>query len=110
MVRLGELSFAFYMVHILVTRVAEFVLPHRPQLPPLPALGASAAVFAASLAAAWMLYEWVERPGRNLITSLARHPARTGDKTPRAAVPHQPGDAPEAGAEAGTGRRLQLTS
>jgi peptidoglycan/LPS O-acetylase OafA/YrhL len=105
MVRLGELSFAFYMVHILVTRVAEFVLPHRPQLPPLPALGASAAVFAASLAAAWMLYEWVERPGRNLIASLTRHPAR-----PTEPAGHQATDTPDAGAEAGTGRRLQLTS
>jgi peptidoglycan/LPS O-acetylase OafA/YrhL len=83
------------MVHILVTRVAEVVLPHRPQLPPLPALGASAAVFVASLAAAWILYEWVERPGRNLIASLAKRP------------PDRPVET-EAPVEAG--RTLQLTS
>jgi peptidoglycan/LPS O-acetylase OafA/YrhL len=101
-VRLGELSFAFYMVHILVTRVAEFVLPHRPQLPPLPALGASAAVFAVSLAAAWMLYEWVERPGRDLIASLAKRPAKPQvDQRPPVKVE-------TAGTEAG--RSLQLTS
>jgi peptidoglycan/LPS O-acetylase OafA/YrhL len=67
LIRLGELSFAFYMVHILVTRMAEFVLPHRPELPPLTALFTALALFAASLGLAWVLYEWVERPGRDLV-------------------------------------------
>jgi peptidoglycan/LPS O-acetylase OafA/YrhL len=116
MVRLGELSFAFYMVHILVTRVAEFVLPHRPQLPPVPALGAAVAVFAASLAAAWMLYEWVERPGRDLIASVAKravnpHP----DGAARAAKPGAGVPPPVPAGSAATdenesARGLQLTS
>lgn len=67
MVRLGELSFAFYMIHILVTRLAEVVLPHRPNLPTLPALAVSVTLFAISLGCAWLLYEWIERPGRQAV-------------------------------------------
>lgn len=74
-VRLGELSFAFYMVHILVTRLAEFVLPHRPHLAPLPALAVTSVLFAVSLGFAYALYEWVERPGRKLIMGI-RLPSR----------------------------------
>jgi peptidoglycan/LPS O-acetylase OafA/YrhL len=84
-VRLGELSFAFYMVHILVTRLAEFVVPHRPHFAPLPALATASVVFAVSLGFAWMLYEWVERPGKDLVLGSPKpreaEPALSDDST-----------------------------
>jgi peptidoglycan/LPS O-acetylase OafA/YrhL len=58
LVGLGEISYAFYLVHLSVLMVAEHVLP--------PAF-ASAIGLAASLAAAWLLHVSVERPMRTLI-------------------------------------------
>jgi len=57
-VRLGEISYAFYLVHLSVVIVAEHVLP--------PAL-VTAAALAASLGAAWLLHVSVERPLRAVI-------------------------------------------
>ncbi|PWI44797.1 acyltransferase [Streptomyces sp. ICBB 8177] len=68
LVRLGELSFAFYMIHLLVIRAVEAVFhSYSPHLPPLPAFGVTAAVFATSLGFAWLLYEGVECPARRLV-------------------------------------------
>ncbi|MET9652177.1 acyltransferase [Streptomyces sp. NPDC006460] len=67
LVRLGEWSFAFYMIHILVMRAAEHLLGRHPELEPGPALALATAVFAVSLGLSWGLYRWVEQPGRRCI-------------------------------------------
>jgi peptidoglycan/LPS O-acetylase OafA/YrhL len=68
LVRLGELSFSFYMIHLLAIRAGERLFhAYYPHLPALPALAATGAALAASLALAWLLYEAVERPGRRLL-------------------------------------------
>jgi peptidoglycan/LPS O-acetylase OafA/YrhL len=63
LVRLGELSFAFYMVHILVLHAGSATLRTLPA-----PIGADAAL-ATSLTLAWLIYEGVERPARRLIMS-----------------------------------------
>jgi peptidoglycan/LPS O-acetylase OafA/YrhL len=57
-VRLGEISYAFYLVHFTVLIVAEHVLPR--------AFVTAAALFA-TLAIAWLLHLGVERPMRAVI-------------------------------------------
>jgi peptidoglycan/LPS O-acetylase OafA/YrhL len=58
LVRLGEISYAFYLVHVSVLMVAEHVLP---------AAFVSVVALAGSLAAAWLLHVSVERPLRAAI-------------------------------------------
>ncbi len=58
LVRLGEISYAFYLVHLSVLMVAEHVLPA-----PFVSVGA----LAVSLATAWALHASVERPLRGAI-------------------------------------------
>jgi peptidoglycan/LPS O-acetylase OafA/YrhL len=62
LVRLGELSFAFYMVHGLVVSYGYLwtVQGHHWSL--LPSLGLLLAAFAASLALALAMFTWVESP------------------------------------------------
>jgi peptidoglycan/LPS O-acetylase OafA/YrhL len=73
LVRLGELSFAFYMIHLLVLRAATNVLPYPyPHLGALMGVAATATAFAVSLFLAWCLYEAVERPGRRLLLRRRR--------------------------------------
>jgi peptidoglycan/LPS O-acetylase OafA/YrhL len=76
LVRLGELSFAFYMIHILMVRVGEALFARRPHLPVWPALGASVALFVASLTMAWLLYELIEKPARRLLVRSRRKKLR----------------------------------
>jgi len=64
LVRLGELSFAFYMIHLLVLRAAIGLLGTSPHFPFPEALVATTLAFALSLALAWVLYEAVECPAR----------------------------------------------
>ncbi|MFE6814850.1 acyltransferase family protein [Streptomyces sp. NPDC057675] len=75
LVRLGQRSFAFYMIHILVMRTVELALGHRPQLDAYPALCVTVATLALSLALAQALYVCVERPARRLL--LPARPARS---------------------------------
>ncbi|MEU2060363.1 acyltransferase [Streptomyces sp. NPDC013455] len=75
MVRLGELSFAFYMVHLLVLRAATTLLGTKPHFGVLAGLAVTAALFAVSLALSWVLYEGVERPARRLLLRRGRRPA-----------------------------------
>jgi peptidoglycan/LPS O-acetylase OafA/YrhL len=68
LVRLGELSFAFYMIHILVVRVGENLFARHPRLPAVEALAWSALVFSVALGLSWVLYEAIENPARKLLT------------------------------------------
>ena len=59
-VRLGEISYAFYLVHLTILMLAEHVVP---------AALVSVVALAVSLAAAWLLHVSVERPLRTAIRS-----------------------------------------
>lgn len=66
-IKLGELSFAFYMIHLLVMRTGEYVFRAHPMEGW--AWGSVAVVvsFTLSLTAAWLLHTYVEKPMRRLI-------------------------------------------
>ncbi|MFE7524750.1 acyltransferase family protein [Kitasatospora sp. NPDC057542] len=87
LVRLGEWSFAFYMIHILVMRTGEALFGDQPHLATVPALATTAAAFALSLTLAWALYAGVERPGRRLL--LRSQPASRRSMTAHTHVPSQ---------------------
>ncbi|MBY8840258.1 acyltransferase [Streptomyces sp. SP2-10] len=72
MVRLGELSFAFYMIHLLVLRAGTSLLGTKPRFGALGGVAVTAAAFAVSLALAWVLYEAVECPARRLLLRRRR--------------------------------------
>ncbi|MGW4160750.1 acyltransferase family protein [Streptomyces sp. NPDC004788] len=77
--RLGEWSFAFYMIHLLVMRAAEQLLGVNPELETEPALALTTAVGAVSLGLSWALYRWVEQPGRRWILRSPRTAGRSTD-------------------------------
>lgn len=83
LVRLGELSFAFYMVHLLVLRTARSLIGVTPRFGVAEGLAATAAVFTVSLGLSWVLYEAVERPARKLL--LRERPSRAARRTAAAA-------------------------
>ncbi|MEU7562732.1 acyltransferase family protein [Streptomyces eurythermus] len=93
MVRLGELSFAFYMVHLLVLRAATTVLGSKPRFGPFAGLAVSATAFAVSLGLSWVLYEAVERPARRLLLRR-RRPAARRDPVPARREAPTPAPAP----------------
>ncbi|MEU6671957.1 acyltransferase [Streptomyces sp. NPDC046727] len=72
MVRLGELSFAFYMIHLLVLRAATDLLGRKPHFGLLAGAAVTTAAFTVSLALSWALYEGVERPARRLLLRRRR--------------------------------------
>jgi peptidoglycan/LPS O-acetylase OafA/YrhL len=72
MVRLGELSFSFYMVHLMVIRVVRRVFPMLVQHGSTAEMIVVAAIFALSLGLAWALYEYVETPCRRFLTRPRR--------------------------------------
>jgi len=74
-VRLGELSFAFYMVHDIVLTATRTVVGPDP-LQPLAATGVVLAAFAVSLGAAYLLWQLVEVPANNALRSRNPFPAR----------------------------------
>ncbi|MDX2969393.1 acyltransferase [Kribbella solani] len=67
LVRLGEWSFAFYMIHLLVMATTEAVLGTHPNYATAPALVATAATFTISLTLAWALHTHLETPARHLL-------------------------------------------
>ncbi|MEU2777238.1 acyltransferase [Streptomyces sp. NPDC007162] len=67
LVRLGELSFAFYMVHLLVLRAGTHLLGVRPRFDLLTGAAAALVAFTVSLGLSWLLYEGVEGPARRLL-------------------------------------------
>ncbi|WVH84120.1 acyltransferase [Lentzea sp. DG1S-22] len=81
MVWLGTVSFAFYMVHQIVIRVAEKAFDVR-AFPLAAALG----MFAASTVAAWLLHRLVEVPAERWIRGAPR-PARVRRASARTAPP-----------------------
>ncbi|WP_327691975.1 MULTISPECIES: acyltransferase [unclassified Streptomyces] len=84
LVRLGELSFAFYMVHLLVLRAGTNVLGVKPRYGVTEGLAVTAVAFTVSLGLSWILYEAVERPARRL---LLRGRRRTDTRRPAARQP-----------------------
>ncbi|MFE0389709.1 acyltransferase family protein [Streptomyces bungoensis] len=72
LVRLGELSFAYYMIHLLVLRAGSILVGTKPHFGVFAGLAVTAVAFAVSLGLSWVLYEAVERPARRLL--LRRRP------------------------------------
>ncbi|MFG2881270.1 acyltransferase family protein [Streptomyces sp. NPDC048297] len=82
MVRLGELSFAFYMIHLLVLRAGTNLLGNKPHFGILAGLAVTTAAFTLSLVLSWVLYEAVERPARRLLLRRRSRSAPTGEREP----------------------------
>ncbi|MFC4057181.1 acyltransferase family protein [Planomonospora corallina] len=76
MVWLGEISFAFYMCHLLVLNYGHMLLGGGSWDTPA-ALGIVALLFLASLAVAWLMYTLVEKPVMRFVRS--RRAARTAE-------------------------------
>jgi peptidoglycan/LPS O-acetylase OafA/YrhL len=72
MVRLGEWSFAFYLVHLLVVRLFESTIGYHPRFPPGKGVLLALATFVLSLGAAWLLHAAVERPARIVLLRRRR--------------------------------------
>jgi len=72
LVRLGEWSFAFYLIHVLVLWVGQELFGARPHLSAGPALAAAAAAFLVSLTLAWLLHIGIEKPVRRVIVGRSR--------------------------------------
>ena len=68
-VQLGELSFAFYMIHLFIMRTGEYVFRAHPHEGWFFGSIATLASFTISLTAAWLLHHSVEIPLRRLILS-----------------------------------------
>lgn len=87
-VRLGELSFAFYLVHYLVLETSRHVVDHidlHPESSRPSALMVLIATFGASLACAYLLHRFVEQPGMRRFagrtTREGLSDARSGSRT-----------------------------
>lgn len=72
MVRLGELSYAIYLVHPMLEAPMAALRQELEQLfPLLPAgLVSGAVIMVALWSLAWTIYHWIERPGRKMIRHL----------------------------------------
>jgi peptidoglycan/LPS O-acetylase OafA/YrhL len=78
MVWLGEISFAFYLVHLLTMRVVEVFTGYHPRLNNASGLLLIAGSFTISFAAAWALHVWVEQPAQRLLTRRRIPTQRSG--------------------------------
>jgi len=70
LIHLGELSFAFYLIHLIVIRIAETIIGYHPRLNDTAATTLTLATFAICLTAAALLHHWVEQPARTLLLRL----------------------------------------
>ncbi|WP_330234659.1 acyltransferase family protein [Streptomyces sp. NBC_00566] len=86
LVRLGELSFAFYMVHLLVLRAGIAVLGDKPRFGAAAGIGVTVAAFMVSLGLSWALFEGVERPVRRLLLRGRRPADRPVAPSPKESV------------------------
>ncbi|WDM10349.1 acyltransferase [Streptomyces lavenduligriseus] len=94
MVRLGELSFAFYMVHELIIRYGLRALGHHWST--AGGLALTAGLFSASLGCAWLLHRYVEVPAMRRWGSRRRPAPAAADVPPPRATARQ-GPAPGPG-------------
>ncbi|TQS27791.1 acyltransferase [Microbispora sp. KK1-11] len=97
LVALGEVSFAFYLVHQPVLRFGARVVPQAPVL-------AAVGMLLAATAAAWLLHRLAERPLERLLAGrrpLGRPPAqeRSGPESSAQERAHRPDDPAQAGAQ-----------
>ncbi|WP_079102227.1 acyltransferase [Streptomyces sp. TP-A0356] len=101
LVVLGEWSFAFYMIHILVMRAGERLFVPHPHLPVEQALPSATAAFLVSLGLAWALYAAVELPGRRaLLGRRRRTEVRVGaGREAETGAPDSAGDVPLKGSQ-----------
>lgn len=78
-VKLGEISYAFYLVHLLVIASVASLWPDgHPRLSPTLALGLGAVAFVLAFGVAWALHEFVETPARRwLVGRRGRSSARS---------------------------------
>jgi len=67
MVRLGEISYAFYMIHLLVMRGGAKLIGSHPRLDVGAGTTLSLTMLAIAVGAAWLLHTVVERPGQALV-------------------------------------------
>ncbi|MFI5839893.1 acyltransferase family protein [Catenuloplanes sp. NPDC051500] len=67
LVKLGELSFAFYLVHLLVIRALEMVFGYHPQLDIVRGSLLTMLSFGVALGVSWLLHAGVENPARKLL-------------------------------------------
>lgn len=71
MVRLGTLSFAFYLIHLLVIAALSSPWPGgHPQIDPGDASALALGALALALGAAWLLHRYIEKPAHRLIMGL----------------------------------------
>lgn len=73
---LGEISFAFYLVHLLVIQVIGAMWPSgEPLLPAGPGALLVLAALGVSVLLAWLLHAAVERPAQRFLSSFPRTPS-----------------------------------
>lgn len=75
LVYLGEISFGFYMIHMLVIRYYEYLPKRIPQLYTIMPKNLNEAyiVFAVSLILSMLLYRWYEKPANKFIKKKLSH-------------------------------------
>lgn len=67
MIRLGELSFSFYMVHLLVMHAVRALFPKLKHIESIPGTLTAAGIFTLALGVTWLTYRYVEVPANRLI-------------------------------------------
>ncbi|WP_051799037.1 acyltransferase family protein [Catenuloplanes japonicus] len=88
LVWLGEVSFAFYLVHVaLIGNVLRLLDRGGKGWDPLPAAGVIIVSVAGSLFAAWLLFTLVEKPAMKLLVPRRRPPAPTSETSSGDAAP-----------------------
>lgn len=88
MIRLGEISFALYLVHFLVLYYGHLVIGTGVSFATVPAVGIQLVLFVLTLVLAWLLYTVVERPAMRRWGSPHLTPDRT--TTRRTGRDHSP--------------------